>query len=147
MRVLGLGFNYGDARKRGLTYLCHSSPESRHQLASTVEYVRVVGRVDCPAGTIGNGTCEKHGEDAVVEGARLGPVEGEEDQSTAVIEVGIVEQGEEPEIDPAGGKVDCDIVTMLGVTSIPGAGPKPPGRTHRRLGRHSSHTQAHGKAI
>ena len=36
----------------------------------TGRLVRVVGRIDFPAGTIGNGTSEKHDEDAVVDGAR-----------------------------------------------------------------------------
>ena len=72
---------------------------------------RVVGRIDCPAGTIGNGTSKKHSEDAVVDGARLSVAEGEEDQITVVIEVGIAEQREEPEIDPASNKVSCNLVS------------------------------------
>jgi hypothetical protein len=68
--------------------------------------VCVAGRVDCATGTFRDGTSEKHGEDVVVDGVRLGLVEGEENQHTVVVEVGVVEQGEEPEIDPAGSKVD-----------------------------------------
>ena len=75
--------------------------------------VRVVGRVDRPTGSVGNGTSEQHGEDAVVDGVRLGFVEGEEDQSTVVVEIGIVEQREEPIFDPAGCEVDGGVVAVV----------------------------------
>ena len=75
--------------------------------------VCVVGRIDRPAGIVGDGTSEKHGEDAVVDGVGLGLIEGEEDQSPVVVEVSIVEQGEEPIFDPAGGKVDGGVVAVV----------------------------------
>ena len=75
--------------------------------------VCVVGRVDCPTRPVGNGTSEKHGEDAVVDGVGFGLIEGQEDQSTVVVEVGIVEQGEEPIFDPAGGEVDGGVVAVV----------------------------------
>ena len=75
--------------------------------------VCVVSRVDRPAGIVGDGTSEKHGEDAVVDGVGLGLIEGEEDQSAVVVEVGIVEQGEEPIFDPAGGEVDGGVVAVV----------------------------------
>jgi hypothetical protein len=75
--------------------------------------VRVVGRVDCPAGTFRDGTSEKHGEDVVVDGVCLGLVEGEEDKCTVVVEVGVVEQWEEPIFDPAARKVDRGVVAVV----------------------------------
>ena len=49
----------------------------------------------------------------VVDGVHLSFVKGEEDQSTVVVEVGVVEQWGEPEIDPAGRKVKGGIVAIV----------------------------------
>jgi hypothetical protein len=75
--------------------------------------VRVVGRVDCPARTFRDSTSEKNGEDVVVDRVGFGLVEGEEDQGTVVVEVGIVEQRGEPEINPAARKVDGGVVAVV----------------------------------
>jgi hypothetical protein len=75
--------------------------------------VCIVGRVDCPARAFRDGTSEKQGEDMVVDRVGLGLVEGEEDQGTVVVEVGIVEQWGEPEIYPAARKVDGSVVAVV----------------------------------
>jgi hypothetical protein len=75
--------------------------------------VRVIGRVDRATSTFGNGTPKQYGEDLVVDGVRLGFVEGEDDQGTIIVEVGVVEQCAEPEIGPIGRKVNGGIVCIV----------------------------------
>ena len=49
----------------------------------------------------------------VINSVRLSFVKGEEDQSTVVVEVGVVEQWGEPEIDPTTREVDGGIVAIV----------------------------------
>jgi hypothetical protein len=49
----------------------------------------------------------------VVDGVRLSFVEGEDDQSTVVVEVGVVEQSAEPEIGPIAQEVDGGVMAIV----------------------------------
>ena len=75
--------------------------------------VSIVGRVDRAASTLRNDTPKQYGEDLVVDGVRLSFVEGEDDQSTVIVEVGVVEQCAEPETSPVGREVNGGIVAVV----------------------------------
>ena len=49
----------------------------------------------------------------VVDGVHLSFVKGEEDQSTVVVEIGVVEQWGKPEIDPIARKVNGGIMAIV----------------------------------
>ena len=75
--------------------------------------VRIVSRVHRAASAIRDSSSEKQSKDVVVDVIHFCFVKGEQDQSTVVIEVGVVEQWGEPEVDPIARKVNCGIVTVV----------------------------------